>query len=204
MKTHPAAPAQTRQLPEILNVVRFPVRRDNHAQHGPFQVAGVGMLGDESPRPARILLCDDSPVERLALAHFLRGAGYNVDEAGDGDAAILHMKHREVDLVLLDLHMPEIDGFGVLTYLQEHRRALPVILLSGMPLHKIQHKMHELPTPELPPLLIKPIDTEQLLGMIELQLSGQMPEFDSTADDEAEAETSDDPNSDSTAGGTYR
>jgi DNA-binding response OmpR family regulator len=161
------------------------------------------MLGDQSSRSARILLVDDSPVERLALAHFLRSAGFNVDEAGDGDAAILHMKHREVDLVLLDLHMPEIDGFGVLTYLQEHRRSLPVILLSGMPLHKIQTKMHELPTPELPPLLIKPIDPDQLLAMIELQMSGQMPEFDS-AEPDSDAETSDDPNSDSTAGGTYR
>ena len=159
------------------------------------------MLSDQSTRPARILLCDDSPVERLALAHFLRGSGYQVDEAGDGDAAILHMKHREVDLVLLDLHMPEVDGFGVLTYLQEHRRGLPVILLSGMPLHKIQHKMHELPTPELPPLLIKPIDPDQLLGMIELQLSGQMPEFDSPPDAPAEQ---DDPNSDSATGGKYR
>ena len=135
----------------------------------------------DSAAPARILLCDDSPVERLALAHFLRGAGYKVDEAGDGDAAILQLKHRQIDLVLLDLHMPEIDGFGVLTYLQEHRRSLPVILLSGMPLHRIQHKMHDLPTPELPPLLIKPIDPDQLLGMVELQLSGQMPEFDAPA-----------------------
>src|SRR5215212_23767 len=155
------------------------------------------MSGDTSTPPVRILLCDDSPVERLALAHFLRGSGYSVDEAGDGDAAILHMKHREVDLILLDLHMPEIDGFGVLSYIQEHRRSLPVILLSGMPLYKIQHKMHELPTPELPPLLIKPIDPDQLLGMIELQLSGQMPEFDEPAEQE-------DPNSDSTADGTFR
>jgi CheY-like chemotaxis protein len=144
------------------------------------------MLTDPLPRPNRILLCDDSPVERLALGHFLRGAGFQVDEAGDGDAAILQLKHREVDLVLLDLHMPEVDGFGVLSYIQEHRRSLPVILLSGMPLHRIQHKMHELPTPELPPLLIKPIDPDQLLSMIDLQLSGEMPEFDAappTADD---------------------
>jgi CheY-like chemotaxis protein len=154
---------------------------------------------DSSPS-ARILLCDDSPVERLALAHFLRGAGYKVDEAGDGDAAILQLKHRQVDLVLLDLHMPEIDGFGVLTYLQEHRRSLPVILLSGMPLHRIQHKMHELPTPELPPLLIKPIDPDQLLGMVELQLSGQMPEFDPPA---APADGPDDINGNG-SGKTYR
>jgi twitching motility two-component system response regulator PilH len=133
------------------------------------------LMSATDPSP-RILLCDDSPVERLALAHFLRGQGYAVDEAADGDAAILHLKNRTIDLVLLDLQMPDVDGFAVLKYLQEHRRALPTILLSGMPLHQIQHKMHGLPTPELPPLLIKPVDTDQLLGVVELQLSGHMPE----------------------------
>lgn len=129
----------------------------------------------DGSRPlARILLCDDSPVERLALAHYLRGQGYAVDEVGDGDAAILYVQHCEVDLVLLDLHMPEVDGFAVLRYLQEHRRALPVVLLSGMPLDKIQHKMHELKEPELPPLLIKPVDPEQLLEVMELQLTQEL------------------------------
>lgn len=133
------------------------------------------MLEETSSPLARLLLVDDSPVERLALAHYLRNAGYAVDEAGDGDAAILHIKHRPVDLVLLDLQMPEIDGFGVLRYLQEHRRALPVILLSGMAADKIQHKMHVLREPELPPLMIKPVDPERLLDVLELQLSGQLP-----------------------------
>jgi CheY-like chemotaxis protein len=132
-------------------------------------------MSDTSQPAARILLCDDSPVERFALAHFLRGSGYTVDEAADGEAALQHIKHRAVDLILLDLQMPDVDGFQVLSYLQEHRRALPVVLLSGMPLDRIQHKMHGLPTPELPPLLIKPINPDQLLGVLELQLSGQMP-----------------------------
>ena len=90
------------------------------------------MRTDSSPLP-RILLCDDSPVERLALAHFLRNNDFHVDEAGDGQSAILHLQHRPVDLVLLDLQMPNRDGFDVLTYMQQHRRALPVILRSGMP-----------------------------------------------------------------------
>ena len=133
------------------------------------------MQSETAAPSARILLCDDSPVERLALAHFLRGSGYAVDEAGDGESAILHLKNRLVDLILLDLQMPGVDGFDVLAYMQQHRRALPVILLSGMPLDAIQHKMHVLPEKELPPLLLKPIDTNQLLDVVELQLSGQLP-----------------------------
>ena len=50
-----------------------------------------------------------------------------------------------------------------------------MILLSGMPLDRIQHKIKALPTPELPPLLIKPIDPDQLLTILELQLTGQLP-----------------------------
>jgi CheY-like chemotaxis protein len=127
------------------------------------------------PRPTRVLLCDDSPVERLALAHLLRFEGYEVDEAGDGDSAIDTLKLRPIDAVLLDLNMPDVDGFAVLDYVHEHRRALPVILLSGMPLDRIQHKMNRLKNKELPPLLIKPVDTEQLLQILELQLSGELP-----------------------------
>lgn len=137
-------------------------------------------MSDESdPSQPRILLCDDAKTERTALAQFLRDNGYSVNETSDGDAAIVHLKNNLCDLVLLDLNMPGTDGFDVLGYLQEHRRALPVILLSGMPLSKIQHKTHALPTPELPPLLIKPIDPQQLLGLVELQLSGQLPPVES-------------------------
>ena len=133
-----------------------------------------------SPTPlgssARLLLCDDSAVERLALAHFLRNSGYTVDEAADGESAILHLKHRRVDLLLLDLQMPDVNGFDVLGYLQKHRPGLPVILLSGMPLDEIQHEMHTLPTPELPPLFIKPVDPDQLVQVVELQLAGELPD----------------------------
>lgn len=112
----------------------------------------------------------------MALAHLLRKQGYAVDEAGDGESALLHLKHREIDLILLDLNMPDVDGFDVLGYLQEHRQGLPVILLSGMRPDQIQHKMHRLPRHELPPLMIKPIDPDQLMQVLELKLSGQLPE----------------------------
>src|SRR5829696_7667382 len=128
----------------------------------------------------RLLLCDDSPIERLALAHYLRAAGYSVDEAGDGGSALQYLKHREVDLLLLDLEMPDVDGFDVLNYVQEHRRALPVILLSGMPPDEIQDKMDNLKERSLPPLLIKPLDPEQVIEMVEMQLAGELPTEDAS------------------------
>jgi len=141
----------------------------------------VDAMASRMTRLTRILLCDDSPVERMALAHYLRRHGYEVDEAGDGKSAIEQLKNREVHVVLLDLQMPDVDGFDVLGYLQSHRRGLPAILLSGMPLDQIQQKMHDLPTPELPPLFLKPVDLDQLLEVLELQLSGEMPSLDEPA-----------------------
>jgi len=127
----------------------------------------------------RILLCDDSPVERMALAHFLRRSGYSVDEVGDGASALEHLKNREVDILLLDLQMPGLDGFGVLTHLQKNRRGLPVILLSGMPVDEIQQNIHCLPAHALPPLFLKPVDLGSLLNVLELQLSGELDDLGS-------------------------
>lgn len=71
--------------------------------------------------------------------------------------------------------MPRPDGFEVLAYLQEHRRSLPVILLSGLSADEIQRTMHRRHQHDLPSLLLKPIDPEQLLQMVELHLSGEFP-----------------------------
>ena len=144
------------------------------------------LVGGTVPsKEVRILLVDDSPVERMALGHFLRRAGYFVDEAEDGKSALLHLQNREVDLLLLDLQMPEMTGCEVLSYLQKHRRGLPVILLSGMPVDQIQLSMHGLPSQELPTLFLKPVDLDQLMQMIELQLSGQLPDLNNSTSNSA-------------------
>ena len=138
-----------------------------------MQSAHPSVPPDGTPR---LLLCDDSPVERLALAHYLRTSGFQVDEAGDGNTALQILKNRNFDLLLLDLQMPGLSGFDVLNYVHEHRRALPVILLSGMPPDEIQEQIHGLRERELPPLFIKPINPEQLVEMVEIQLSGELPQ----------------------------
>jgi CheY-like chemotaxis protein len=123
----------------------------------------------------RLLVCDDSTAQREALAQILRGQGYEVDEAADGNAALTLIKSRSYDLLLLDLQMPVVDGFDVLIYVQRHRPQLPVVVLSGLPPEEIGDGLDRLPNHELPPLLLKPVDSRQLFQVIELKLAGELP-----------------------------
>jgi CheY-like chemotaxis protein len=134
--------------------------------------------------PQRVLLCDDSNAERSMLAQYLRRQGFDVAEACGGDEALESLKNNEFDILLLDLQMPGTNGFDVLGYLQEHRRGLPVILLSGMPVDQIQQEIHTLPSHELPPLFLKPVDLDQLVQILELQLSGELRKLQDSSDAE--------------------
>lgn len=126
----------------------------------------------------RILLCDDSPIDRNPLSIYLTSQSYEVFCAENGDIALRTLKSQEVDLVLLDLNMPSVSGFDVLAYLQEHRRGLPVIIMSGLSPEDIQPHIHSLPTPALPPLVLKPIDVDKLIALMEMLLSHQMPDLE--------------------------
>jgi CheY-like chemotaxis protein len=123
----------------------------------------------------RLLVCDDSATERSSLSQILQRRGYDVDEASDGAAALRMIKARPYDLLLLDLQMPGTDGFDVLAFVQKNQPELPVVVLSGLPPEEIGSGIGRLPDLELPPLLLKPIDTKQLFQVIELKLAGELP-----------------------------
>jgi two-component system KDP operon response regulator KdpE len=76
-----------------------------------------------------VLIVDDDPAIRRALAHELESAGYEVEQAEDGAAALDAVDRREPDLVLTDLAMPRLDGFGFISRLRR-TRATPVLVLS--------------------------------------------------------------------------
>lgn len=82
-------------------------------------------------RFAHILIVDDEPGTRLMFRTALEAAGYSVDEAGDGELALLWLLGSEPDLILLDLEMPQIQGFDVLECIQHSGRDVPTIVVSA-------------------------------------------------------------------------
>ncbi len=78
----------------------------------------------------RILVVDDEPMVREVVVAYLERKGFDVVEASTGTAALDSVAERRPDLIVLDIMLPEIDGFSVLT---ELRRSgdVPVILLTA-------------------------------------------------------------------------
>ncbi len=78
----------------------------------------------------RILIVDDSAIARDIVIKIL-GNGYEYDKAATGQEALAKIREHSPDLVLLDLLMPGMDGFGVLEKLKEMGNTIPVLLLSA-------------------------------------------------------------------------
>ncbi|HEY0075573.1 MAG TPA: response regulator [Abditibacteriaceae bacterium] len=84
--------------------------------------------------PGAILLVEDTMTMRLLLADQIEQMGHEVITARHGKEALELLEKREFDLVLLDITMPEMDGFAVLKILKDDARwqHLPVLMISGL------------------------------------------------------------------------
>lgn len=79
----------------------------------------------------RILVVDDEEDVQILVCRILRDLGYDVDTASDGAEAIQRIAAGRPDLLVLDLMMPGVDGWGVLARLREARDPLPVVVLTA-------------------------------------------------------------------------
>jgi adenylate cyclase len=96
--------------------------------------AAASVTVDPAYQACKILVVDDSRTLRRILIASLKALGLeNVVEAANGLEAVDVIRTQPVDLVLLDLEMPELDGLGVLEILKrdEEYKMLPVIVISG-------------------------------------------------------------------------
>jgi len=85
------------------------------------------------PSPATVLVVDDAAGSRLVFTNWLRRAGYQVLEAETGAQALDQLSRAQVDLVVLDVHLPDISGLEVCDQIKRNRAtaSIPVLHVSA-------------------------------------------------------------------------
>jgi len=98
------------------------------------QVQAPRMAEAPASRRGRILAVDDDALNLDLLAQRLAKQGHMVSTAVDGEQALQRLREQPFDLVLLDVIMPKLDGYGTLAGLKadEKLRAIPVIMISAL------------------------------------------------------------------------
>lgn len=79
----------------------------------------------------KILIIEDEPDIQELLAAYLRDAGYEIVIAGDGVEALAQFQQGAFDMILLDLMLPKIDGFGVCELIRRESN-LPILMLTAL------------------------------------------------------------------------
>lgn len=126
----------------------------------------------DSPRPARattdgeaaILIVDDEPQIRDLLGELL-GGDYEVLSAADGQEAIELLKHRRPDLIISDVNMPRLDGFGLLRYVKQNEitKYIPFVFLAFKADIEQEIRSYDLGSEAY---ILKPFHPKQLLARV--------------------------------------
>lgn len=114
-----------------------------------------------------ILVVDDDKNTRLLFRAVLENAGYTVSTAVNGEDALTVMDQVHIDLVVLDVMMPKMDGYELTKLLRESNQNLPILMVSAKQLPIDKHKGFEVGTDDY---ITKPVDDEEMILRIKALL----------------------------------
>lgn len=130
--------------------------------------------------PLKVLVVDDEPAIRRFLRTSLSAQGYTVSEAEGGRAALDQLRRRSPDILVLDLGLPDIDGFDIIEQLRGQGSAIPIVVLSSRSDETGKVKALDLGADDY---VTKPFGIDELLARIRaavrhrLQQEGERPVF---------------------------
>ena len=120
---------------------------------------------NKGPHTLSVLLAEDNTENRLLIEMMLANSPYKLDCVSDGVACLEAMAAQKYDLLLLDLQMPKLDGFGVIEKLRadENYNEIPIIVLTAYIEEGDKEKLRSAGANEC---LLKPLNIDELLAAI--------------------------------------
>jgi CheY-like chemotaxis protein len=121
-------------------------------------------------RRGRLLVAEDNAINRLVVVGLLQGLGYGVETVETGRQAVDRVGAASFDLVLMDVHMPELDGLAATVAIRQQERAagqgqhVPIVALTADALTEDVEKSR---AAGMDDHLSKPLTRERLGGMVE-------------------------------------
>jgi DNA-binding response OmpR family regulator len=115
----------------------------------------------------RILVADDDKNTRLLFSAVLRRAGYTVFAAKDGKEALDIMDKEHIDLAVIDVMMPNVDGYELTRSIRDNNEVLPILMVSAKQLPEDKHRGFLAGTDDY---MTKPVDDEEMLYRIKALL----------------------------------
>jgi CheY-like chemotaxis protein len=121
-----------------------------------------------SPKHLTVLVVDDNALNRKLLAHNLEKAGYFVQLAVDGNDAIGKFSQGQVDVIMMDIVMPNLDGLTATQMIRQielgqHRPRVPIIALTG---NALEAQRMEALAAGMDDYIVKPFKKEEVLAKI--------------------------------------
>ncbi len=116
----------------------------------------------------RLLLLEDDPILHEIIIEYLQECGYTVDGFFDGESALDAIRSGSYSMLLLDVRVPQLDGFELLSYLRDIHNTTPAIFITSLSSIKDLQMGFELGANDY---LKKPFELEELRIRIEHQLS---------------------------------
>jgi signal transduction histidine kinase/CheY-like chemotaxis protein len=124
-----------------------------------------------SPYFGEVLVVEDNEINQVVAQQILSSYGLTVDLADDGEQCIEALKHKEYDLIFMDLHMPNMDGFEACKIIRQSHPQLPIVALTAAVL---KDELEKATTLGMNGHLAKPIDHVQLKNILNLYLNKQI------------------------------
>jgi len=120
-----------------------------------------------TPKSKTILCIDDDSINILVLKHLVHSMGYTTESASGGEEGLAILKNKTIDLVLLDIYMPHMDGFETAATIRELNSGMPIVFISAGEDEHLAEKMKQL---TIQYFLPKPLNKDQLQEVLDILL----------------------------------